>query len=107
MNTVKVKFLKDNEPYHEGDVVMVNEDVVQNLVDTGVAEEADHDEALFVKGVTPEGAASPEAVQERDLKRTAAGSGREAFMSGPSNEPVKGTETEPEKTARKAASKRK
>lgn len=135
----KVKYLQNSEPYGKGDVVEVADDVATGLVDMGIAEKADADEPLRIQAADANLTVSPTAgganaanlrARRKDaealmaenadpadvtdpmaetVQRAATSSGREAFMSGPSNEPRKGTEAEPEDAApapKKAAAKR-
>lgn len=46
---MRVKYLKDAEPYQTGDVVDVADDRVDNLIQSGTVEQVPADTELFVK----------------------------------------------------------
>lgn len=118
---MRVKFLKDSEPYFEGDVVDLADDRVQYLIDNGTVEEVDRNTALYARGVAEtqngvsvqdqqrrearkeaaeSGKPYVDPVEKTELEKAADGADRETFKSGPDNEPVKGTESKPGQSAK-------
>lgn len=46
---MRVKYLKDAEPYEAGDVVDIADDRVENLIESGTVEQVPAETELFVK----------------------------------------------------------
>jgi hypothetical protein len=76
---MRVKYLKDAEPYQKGDVVEVPDDRADNLIENGTVEQVSSDTEVRVQATENKDAVNrTEEIQRERLQKTADASGREA-----------------------------
>lgn len=75
---MRIKYLKDAEPYQKGDVVEVPDDRADNLIENGTVEQVSSDTDLRVQATENKAVDRTEEIQRERLQKTADASGREA-----------------------------